>query len=105
MKYFLFIVLILVANSGQAQTNKPIANCPWEDSVLYIVDSLPLNAIEGANVMGWLKPDEIISIEIVRSTISIERYGLRGKNGAILLFTKHKKFVSAISNACFFRFD
>jgi TonB-dependent SusC/RagA subfamily outer membrane receptor len=54
---------------------------------LFVVDGVPVEA--GPNgTLGWLNPQDVASIEVLKYESSTAIYGVRGANGVIVIKTK-----------------
>jgi len=100
-------LLILVANISFAHSNLtgksvsysldtvPVkldarANKVTDSSILIILDGKVLGTIrEVKNLSNIISPDSIRSINILKDTAAFARYGDKGKNGVIEIYTKN----------------
>ncbi|MEJ5961587.1 SusC/RagA family TonB-linked outer membrane protein [Pedobacter immunditicola] len=56
-------------------------------SPLYVIDGSPMESTD----LGWLNPDEIESINVLKDMGATAIYGSRGANGVIIIRTKRNK--------------
>ncbi len=68
-----------------------IGSINGSNSPLYIVDGLPQNSV------GWLNPNDIASISVLKDASSAAIYGARASNGVVIITTKKGKKDQPIS--------
>jgi TonB-dependent SusC/RagA subfamily outer membrane receptor len=54
---------------------------------LYVVDGVPIEPDRGGT-LGWINPQDIASIEVLKDAPSTTIYGVRGANGVVVITTK-----------------
>ena len=99
------LLLILVANISFAYSNLPGKSVPYildtvpvkldaknkaiDSSVLIVLDNKVLGTIrEIKDLINIISPDSIKSINILKDTAAFTKYGDKGKNGVIEIYTK-----------------
>ena len=97
--------MILVANISRAHSNVPGKSVPYildtvpvkldartkaiDSSILIVLDDKVLGTIrEIKDLINIVSPDSIKSINILKDTAAFTRYGDKGKNGVIEIYTK-----------------
>ena len=100
------LLLILVANISFAHSNLPGKSVPCildtvpvkldaknkaiDSSVLIVLDNKVLGTIrEIKDLINIISPDSIKSINILKDTAAFTKYGDKGKNGVIEIYTKN----------------
>lgn len=89
MKYLL-ILSLLISIVGNAQSSFPVDSLgkSFFDKCLYVVDGVKK---KGRHQLGKISPAIIERIEVFSNVAAIEKYGEKGRYGAILITTKRKK--------------
>ena len=54
---------------------------------LYVIDGTPYEATPGRG-LGWLNPQDVVRIDVLKNPTETSFYGLRGGNGVIVITTK-----------------
>jgi hypothetical protein len=61
---------------------------PAGSEPLYVIDGVPLSQDE--MVAAGIDPTRIADIRVMKAPAAVETYGLRGKNGALLITTRRE---------------
>jgi TonB-dependent SusC/RagA subfamily outer membrane receptor len=105
VKLLIVTLLILVTNISFAHSNLPGKSVPYifdtvpvkldagtkaiDSNILIVLDDKVLGTIrEIKDLSNIISPDSIKSINILKDTAAFTRYGAKGKNGVIEIYTK-----------------
>jgi hypothetical protein len=69
------------------KNGKDISQKKDSKPILYIVDGVEQSP--DVNVIGNIKPENIKSMYVFKDKSAVQKYGEKGKNGVILIITKH----------------
>jgi len=91
---------VLIKNNNETNSVQPGSNnfesttatvfqAGINDSVLYVIDRKIVKASEVESELLNLEPDKIYSIRVLKGDDAIKKYGDKGKNGVIEIYTKN----------------
>jgi TonB-dependent SusC/RagA subfamily outer membrane receptor len=77
-------------DGGYSVSIRGVGNMTSEQP-LYVIDGVPYEPGPGGRGVGWLDPENVLRISVLKNPSETSIYGMRGANGVIVITTKRKR--------------
>lgn len=78
---------VIVTTKDAGEKASILINTPDKDAPVYVIDG---NIVASSELRVSAKPEDILSINVLKGESAIKKYGQKGKNGVIEITTKSK---------------